>query len=367
MKRILYIIICFVAFSCKRQPENEIKTIDEVLKYFNKTIKVKAENFLSDTLTLMNPFDFKIFNDVLLVEEIVKVDNNIFSVYDIHNQKLIGKFLKLGKGPNEFLGARIFPWRNDSLMVLKVFSRECQIFSHSKIKSCNNLPDRKIIFQSPNKGEQIDQCFFFNNNIITSGQFKNGVFNIYNTSGQYIKTIGQYPSVNYSKSIDNYELGYIFGPTYSFIGNNDKLIAYIYHAGFSITDKNLNESSKIIWNKPLIGEATYKDGKPIVSQKGQGLMLGAGDITANNKYIFISFSKYDFYSSMKLGIENEYDYILISDWKGNPIGKFELDNPIKGSLEIDTSGNYLYAMRVDIKTGFPQIIRYNISKYIHDN
>lgn len=365
IKKCLLLVFLFsVVCACKKQPDNKIMSVDEVLNYFNNTININTEIFLQESSTLIDPFDFKIFNDVLIVEELMKYDGNIFSVYDMDTKKRIGKFLKQGKGPNEFLGARLFPWIKDSIMVLDVYNGLCQIFSQAKLKNCNSLPDRTIKFQPQNKGEQIDQCIVFDNKVIASGQFKNGMFNMYETNGRFIKDLGQYPNVDYNNEIDNYQLGYIFGPSFNFISNNNNSVAFKYHAGFSIINKNLKEKTRLLWNLPQIVEASYKNGKPIVSQKGEGLLIGAGDITANEKYIFITFSTYDYNNSMKLNIENEYDYILIADWHGKAIGKFKLSNPIKSSIEIDPNGNYIYAMRVDMKTGLPQIIRCNISKFL---
>jgi hypothetical protein len=49
------------------------------------------------------------------------------------------------------------------------------------------------------------------------------------------------------------------------------------------------------------------------------------------------------------------------NWDGVPIAKMLLDKAIQFPLETDQEGKYLYSIHIELKTGFPQIIRYDIS------
>ncbi|MBN2596925.1 MAG: hypothetical protein JXR82_09100 [Marinifilaceae bacterium] len=307
------LMLIFLAMSCKRNQETKILTMSEVLDLYGDEIPIVGEVFMQNEPMLLNPFSIQIFGNLLIVDELMKMDDNIFSVFDLNERRYLGKFLKKGKGPGEFLGARLFPWSNDSVLAIDVPTRQSQVFSIQKIYNLDNSPDRTFIFESTDRGSQVDQCLLYDNQIVASGQFKFGAFNVYDMNGKFIREGGHFPSVNFNDEIDNCQLGYVFGPTYCFEKKDADLIAYVYHAGFSIANNKLNEIHSIIWNKPEIGEAGYKDGKPIVSQNGRGMMVGAGDLVANEKNIFFTFSKYDFFESMKTGVENEFDYILVSD------------------------------------------------------
>ena len=365
-KCLLFVLFAIALGGCKQKQEVKFSTIVEVLDLYDNEVPIVGEVFMQDEPMLLNPFSIQIFGNLLIVDELMKIDDNIFSVFDLKERRYLGKFLKQGKGPGEFLGARLFPWGNDSVLALDVFSRQCQVFSIQKIYNLDNSPDRTFLFETTDRGSQVDQCLLFNGQIVASGQFKSGAFNVYDMNGKFIREGGRFPSVNFNGEIDNWQLGYVFGPSYCLAKKDADLIAYVYLGGFAIANNKLNEIHCIVWNKPEIGEAGYKDGKPIVSQNGRGMMVGAGDLVATDKYVFFTFSKYDFFETMKSGIENEHDFILVSDWKGKPVAKLKLDKPVKASLEIDSSSNFLYALRVDETTGLPQIVRYDINKFLAD-
>lgn len=370
-KLIFVILILISLVSCEKKHndwEREVKTVDDMFRIFNNEIKLNVEIYINDSIHLLNPFNIKIINDYILIQDIGNTSDGFVSVYDMTNKRFIGKMFSHGKGPNEFLGLRMNSYGNDTLLALDPFKKSAQLFGVNNIKTCNSKPNRIINFQSPNKGEQIDQCYFFENKLICSGQFQKGRFQIYDIKGNFLNEFDEYPQVNFGKKqIDNLQLGFIFGAGVSFSKNSQmSKIACIGSSTLSIYDYNKikNEFTKdffVQWFSPKLGEATYKDGKPYVTSSAKGCMVGAGYIASYDKYIYFPFSTYSLYNIIKEGIDDPLKYIFVTNWDGVPVAKLVLDKPIRFPLEIDKDGKYLYSIHTDLKTGFAQIIRYNIS------
>ena len=64
---------------------------------------------------------------------------------------------------------------------------------------------------------------------------------------------------------------------------------------------------------------------------------------------------------MNMENDNRYKFILVTNWDGEPVAKILLDKAIHFPLQVDKDGKYLYAIHTDLKTGFAQILRYDIS------
>lgn len=366
---IIYVLI-FIA-SCKTIPEDwekEIKSVDNMFRTFHKEITVSAETYISDSIRLLDPFAIKIIDDYMLIKGSGRSADGIVSAYDMTNKRFIGKMINNGKGPNEFLGVRMNAFGKDTLLVLDPYKKSAQLFGINEIKKCSAIPARSVKFQSPNKGEQISQCYLFNDHLICSGEFQKERFQVYNTKGGFLNGFGEYPQVNFSENkIDNIQLGYVFGSDVSFVWNSqNSKIACINKSTLSIYDYNKNKDEFMIdffvqWFSPKIGEATYKDGKPYVTRSAKECWAGAGNLAANNKYIFFPFSNYRISDLLKGGIENEYQFIFVSKWDGKPVARLKLDKPIHFPLEIGKDGKHLYSIHTDIKSGFDQIVRYEVS------
>lgn len=369
----LIIVISILAFlvSCGKSRKNwekEVKTVDDMFRIFNNEIKINADTYIDDSTHLLNPNDIVIIRNFILIKDIGNFTEGIISVYDMTNKQFMGKMLSYGKGPNEFLGLRLNPYGNDTLLALDPFKKSVQLFDINNIRTCNSIPNRIIKLQSPNKGEQIDQCFLFENKLICSGQFQKGFFQIYDTNGKFLNEFDEYPKVNINnKQIDNIQLGFIFGPSVSFCQNDQiSKIACLGSSTLSLYDynKNKDEFAKFFfaqWFFPAITEATYKDGKPYVVRSAKDCMNGAGNLVANDRYLFFPFSSYSIADILKNGTEDNYNYIFVTNWDGVPVAKLILDKAIRSPLEIDKDGKFLYSIHTDLKTGFAQIIRYDIS------
>lgn len=370
-KLIIVISIFTFLISCGKSPKNwekEVKTVDDMFRIFNNEIKIKAETYIDDSIHLLNPFNIKIIGSFILIQDVGNSTEGVISVYDMTNKQFMGRMLSYGKGPNEFLDLRMNSYGNDTLLALDPLKKSAQLFGINSITTSNGIPNRIIKFQTPNKGEQIDQCFLFENKLVCSGKFQKGFFQTYDTNGKFLNEFDEYPKVNFNnKQIDNFQLGFVFGSSISFSENYQmSKIACLGTSTLSLYDysKNKGEFVKFFfaqWFLPAVKEATYKNGKPYVVRNANDCMEGAGNLAANDRYLFFPFSSYSIADIIKNGNEDNFNYIFVTNWNGVPVAKLTLDKAIRPPLEIDKDGKFLYSVHTDLKTGFAQIIRYDIS------
>lgn len=373
---IVYLIIgIFILILCtdkKKSAEcvNEIVDIDDMFNSFKKEIDVKVEVFLNDTVQLRKPFLFKICKDYIIIYD--KDDSTFYSVYDMQKKVFICRFLRRGRGPDEYLQPSINNFGEDSIMVVdKMSSSNIAIYSIGKIIKGDNLPDRIIKLEKADEGDVIKTCFFFNNSLLVTGQFIRGRYHIFNLNGGIQKIFGSYPTVNSKVDYDNLHLGYIFGSSETIQSNSQySKIACITKSALTIFNydnkvDSFNRTFNLKWYTPEIMEATYKNGKPYVLRRGNGAKIGAGNLAANDKYLFFPFSKYEVQEIIKQGVHDYYGYIFVTDWNGNPLARLKLDKRIHFPLEIDVKGTHLYSTHVDPKSGFAQIVKIDI-KVLND-
>jgi hypothetical protein len=371
LKLILFsFFILIILGSCKDKKEStrweaDVENIDDFCNAFKKEININAESFIDDTTSLLKPATINILKNHMVIYD--RYDNFLYSVFDMKNKSLVGRFLKQGKGPNEYLNPSIFSYGTDSIIVIDSYVQKSAIFSLKKIEKCDNMPDRVISFTHANKSDVVSSACYFNKSLLTTGQFKQSRYCVYDTDGFAKYSFGTYPSVSSEVATDNYHMGFIYGASEDVESNSqsDK-IACLTANSLSIYnfDKQLNTFSKpfnIQWHIQRVKEATYRNGKPYVLRLGKGLTVGAGLLAANDKYLFFPFSPYEYMELIEQGIENDYYYIFVMDWNGTPVVKLKLNKRINWPLEMDKEGNYLYSIHTDTKTGFPQVVRFDIS------
>lgn len=358
-----------IFFSCNNDIvpgwEREIESVDDMLEAFSNEINVNAEIFIEDSLNLLRPFRFKFFSNYLIIND--KTDGFVYSIYDLDDEKFIGRFIKRGKGPNEYLSPYLFNFGSDSIGIIDEFHpNRLAIYSEAKIIEGNSVPDRSIQLYSRNKGDVISRCFAENDRLIATGQFKESRFIVYNKAGVIQDEFGNYANVNSDVDIDNYQLGFIFNG-HEIVRSNLALskIACLDKYSLTIYDRRNDTNSfqnrfNLSWSIANVKEATYKQGKPYVVRMGKGAKVGAGNLASTDKFLFFPFSKLELEQTAKQGIRDYFEYILVMDWNGEPIAKLNIEKRIQFPLEVDISGSYLYSTHVDTETGLPQIIRYDI-------
>ena len=343
---------------------SEMTDIPTMFEKFSQEFELEAEVFLADSLHLLRPFRFKMLDDYMLVND--KDDTTFYSVYDMNTKAHLCRFLKKGRGPNEYLSPHASIYNEDTLMIVDdANTSRVTFFSKDKIRNCSPEPDRTIEIKKRKPGDVMTRVFPFNRTLIGTGQFETGRYYQYDMNGNITDYFGQYPAVDSKVSYDNYHLGFIYSGTESIRHNTaGTKLASLTGRSLSIFDygdSQFTNVSNLVWYTPRIKEATYKDGRPYVLRIGNGAVVGAGSLAVTEDHLFFPFSKYEFREIVLKGFSDYYGYIFVADWEGNPVVRLKLDKRIQFPMELDKEGNYLYSTHISTETGLSQIIRYDVS------
>jgi hypothetical protein len=371
--RILTIVICLnLVLACHNEKGwiSRIKTPQEFINIFPQEFEINAEVFIDDTINLLNPFSVEILGNLLWVKNPGTSSNKLISVFDINSKDYLGDLLKKGNGPYEHNNSICHNISKDSLFVLEFYSKRASLFSVEKVRNLDDTPDRVINIKTKNLSENIYRTISFNNSFICSGEFAQGRFNTFSLNGYSLQMFGKYPDINFNDTISNYHLGNLFGSNLWFCSNlnNSRLAAINKYSltlfDFNQKDESFTEYFNIQWWKPKIANAGSLKGRVFVLRNAAEEYLGAGTIITKDEYLLFPFSKFSVADVFKSGTENEYNYILVMNWEGTPVARFELDKSISSSLALDNEGNYLYSIHTDTHTGFKQIVRFNMNDII---
>jgi hypothetical protein len=351
----------------KKDWPSEIHNVKDYINSFPVQKELKSTVFMDDTLNLKNPMDIKIIDNFMILKD-MSPSNYMLSVFDMQTKKYLGEFLKKGKGPKEYIGCSICNYDNDTLMVFDVYRKEAALFSTKSIACLSNIPDRKIKLSLSEKDGNIDNIYHFDNFVVASGAFVDGRFCVFSEKGKKKYGFGTYPSVNYKDTLDLYQLGSLFGSAISFCSNKNKL-AIVGKYWFDIYEhKEDNFSDQTLfsleWNSPAIALAGYRNGKPFVGKDMDKSYRSAGTSVCVGDYIIFTFSGINISDMAKSGITDTYRYIMVTDWEGTPCVCFCIDKNIGNSLTKDPNEKFLYATHTDLKTGFKQILKFDIDEIL---
>jgi hypothetical protein len=270
-----------------------------------------------------------------------RYEGKVFSVFDLHNKRFVGRFVSEGQGPNEVI---------PGLYLLK-FPQKDKLYTYQRnaaIISIFNVPDYKIkenfriTSSTPWRPFEMEKTKDY---YIGMGIFDKGRFGVYDSKGKFLYTGGHYPykgdDMESSKAFLMYQ-----GP---FCANPDKnyFVAsclYSDHIVFYEITKNA-----LIPIKEYYSYDVTVDGKN--SSAGNSSVREKDETVFSYQWAFGTGSCCYMLFSGKTYAEDkersgESRYIIVFDWQGNYIKTFHTDYDIK-SFCVDEKNNYIYASALD--------------------
>lgn len=364
---IVAIIIGFSSCNGKNNWTKNINNADELIANFSKVKSASINEFVTDSNQLINPNGILWLKDLLIIKDAGK---ELLSIYNIRSKEFMCKMISQGKGPHEFMSVNVYGYCSDTLMVSSIVGerKNIYLYSYKSIKKCQTHPDRIITLSYQNVADKISNYIVFQNKILSSGQFGEGVFHEFGLDGKYKRNFDRYPKIHNSMEYNNYHLGHVFGYNTSFAINESK-------SKFASTDKNSltiykynvknNEYLKsffVQWHVPEVPTtSTDEKGNNVTIRSASGCIVGSGDLVSMNGFLYTPFSSSTIMDAMKSASENIFDMLLCFDWNGQPISIIKLDKKICYNLITDDDETNLYSIRVDENTGFKQIVQIKIN------
>lgn len=365
---LLFTILLIISiFSCSSGKwQNNIKDPFSFLQKFPPEKKLESTVWLNDTIHLIDAYNIHFVGKLALLKNDFPPTDFHYSVFNAESMEYIGGFLRRGKGPGEYVQCAAYNYKRDTIAILDKLKENICFYSAKMINSQVNKPEKCIALKMANPDDNITHITFFRDFIICTGAFLKGAHKIHDFNGDYINDFGSYWQYNGKDTLSNIHLGTLFNYSINYAANpGNKKIAISNTFGLKIIEftSDINhpftEIFNVQWSFPPVMEAGYQRDKPFVIRSAEQF-VGAGRLTTIGGYIIFPFSDMKVKDSIKKNIEDQFDYLIVMDFKGTPIAKLKLDKPIFITLQKDLNEEYLYAKHTDIETGFPQVIRFSI-------
>lgn len=344
---ILILFIVLFTISCvKKNKHSTSLTSPEELFESNKLIVGQKLNISSDSIRYV--YSLTTIGDSLLILS----DNNDsfhFSLIDLYTDTMVGRFGKIGDGPNEISFPTSIQVLPSTKSVGFYVMNQWLYYEHSleDIIKGQGQPYLKL-----GRFDVNHQRLFKlrDSTFIGVGYFKNR-FAISNEKGDVIEQMQQYPFEEILGQNTN-SLAMAYQGNFSMSPNGKNLcFATIYSPNLSfihLDDSKVVKNIDTLYSWPPIFVGS--EGNVISIDFEKENILGYQSVATTNDRVYL------LYSGKKLSEKEPYqsNVVLVFDWYGKPIIKYKLDKQLS-QITVDSKGKVLYGFVDEMK---PYIIKY---------
>ena len=345
MKKIIVpsiFIFTLVFYSCNNTANNNELDITQ------NVMQIKG-NLLSLDCLVGRPMYINCVDDTLLVFY-DRYEGKLFTVFDIKNNKCVGRFVTEGNGPNEVLPPiRIlqFPQKEK----LYVFNEQTRYLYSFDIPAMNL--QNKILFQDLPIMSYLGELKDY---YVAIGNWQDGRFGIYNREGNLLRTEGEYPfsgeKMNFTQRFFTYQGHVSANPN-----GNCFVLGCSYSDNLEFYEVKENETILLKQYGSYDAKTQYH-----TSDNAQGMSIEDDCIISytwshsTNKYCYMLYSGKR-YSETKPSSSGG-NKIVVFDWEGNYIKTLESAIRIM-TFCVDENDSCIYAaVRAD--DGEIKIMHFNI-------
>lgn len=350
------ILLYYVVFSCKNNPDKGISNLEpyEYFK-FKKNIPLKAINTNINSNDLSVALRMQLIDDLLIIHDYFDV-NFLYKAFDLRTQKLRFKFGKKGQGAGESLHPSDLQLLNSDRIGL------CDTDKHL-FMTC--IKDSLIKSQSnnvnANKDCALDMGYFkvckVNNIFVGTGIF-DGRYAISNSKGKIIDKIGSFPFQSLlSEKNTTGMLSMAYQGEFE-VNEGKSCIAFAMNGSPNIDFMKVkNDTMKIVKSQHIrppefIGQDD-KQGTAAAFKKNN--RFGYISTASNDKYVYVLYSGKTLKDN-ELDAFNSTD-VIVFDWYGNPVSYFKLLKKVS-SIAVNREGTMLYGFANEAE---PKILSFTIN------
>ncbi len=327
-----YIIILFfilLCFSCKTIPINSFEIIEKIIDY---------DSIYSDKDSPFNTItDMAVVNNVLITQH--ANDEFHFSFIDMENGKLIRRWGKAGRGPEEYIqvgsGFSIF---ESQLVFLDAAKKE---INYIPLQDLTDKKEQMEIKKEPYPYTVDFRPFHIDmlkDRKIAAGFFKEGYFGILDSQNNIIPHTFDYPFAY--DDIQGIDRGTVYQTRIKTnITQNKFVIQTLASDIFEIYDTGEDEIRRIYVSPFKYVPQIQKQGRRY-GLKGNKSIIGLMSLTVSDELICFTYSDEKYNNAHENALTSEE--ILCFNWNGEKIKKYILPFPVS-SFCIDRQ--YLYGVR----------------------
>jgi hypothetical protein len=334
MKRnfIIFLLIFVFTISCQEYENKSFNT-------FNNSVFIsKYEIIYSDKNDVLGGIvDFEIVDSIAIMQHMN--DEFYFSFLNVKDGKLIKKWGRKGRGPNEYPQLSGFSISNNKITFLDPIKKEINSILISDILIGNNeLKIQKEVYPST-KDFRPRSMNVINNKKIVLGSFEKGRFGVLDVNNKIIDYSSEYP-FNYEKIRGIYR-GSVFQSEMKSSEKHSKFVIRTFSSDiFEIYQISDTCISKVFVSSfrhiPKVKEQSNRNFSVDSYKSIGGLMAMA----VSDELICFTYSSENYIDARNSGFIS--DEILCFDWNGKKLRKYVLPFPIRRFC-IDT--NSIYGIR----------------------
>lgn len=324
------ILLLTILTSCKEKP----KSLDEQFSDKDK-FHLKAKNISVINKRYGNPHGLKLMDSLLFYKD--NFNKKHFSVIDVKNKKMLRRFGKEGKGPNEVPMTTTLRINRDKEQVEFTTLNTDEFFSIPIAEIIGNHKDlidnhKKFEYPSEKKEMKLNHISSFNNKYISSGFINDGKYAILNKKGKVDTIVGNYWVSEKHSDLNGYQKANAYQGSFSKHPSKPKIVYYGSERDFleilSVSDNKFKFQRRL---NSYFPEIEIIDNRIALKRKSP---LGFFDTAPTSKFIYALFSGKNYKDDGRNAVQAKK--VFVFDWNLNPVCSYVLEY---GTMSIAVSEN----------------------------
>jgi hypothetical protein len=352
--QIIALLIVFALYSCKNT------STDSPIDLFSHTINLSETkyNIDEDSLALIEGIQC---NDNSLIVTDFHLGKS-FSIFNLQTGKYIGRFGKIGQGPDELpLGCTGNLEYNKFSISFDFTGLIASYNMDSLLSNINSKPKKLARKNIPETS--FSRVIPLNDSVFLGA-------GVYKSEYQYALFDKQNKVIDYNIDIFNAK-DEKFNMYHKFISNqgtfkkHPMLNQFVYSLNNSsnidfidVSNNKINLIKSIRLKNPICNPIQFGDLSRVVPDNNS--IIGYIDIATSNKYVYTLYADKLFVNENGTGNKFNSDIVLVFDWKGNPVKKYKLTKEAF-YIAINEKSKKLYAA-IKKTDGSWSIATYDISE-----
>ncbi|MFV0420295.1 MAG: BF3164 family lipoprotein [Dysgonomonas sp.] len=331
------IIICniiIVIMSCSDKKDHTSHKNSELiaLSDFGKEIHLLGEDIEFEEI-VFNPYKM-IIKDSILVLYNVRTEF-VFQTFNLNNFKYMGEHVLFGQGPNEMIRPTFIQTQDSNIWILDTEKQMVfQYFPNDFIAKKEPIPVKIINLKIETDQLSLIEEQFFGAKMLESTKSR---FVLFDMNGDSIYTRGIFPPNNIDFTYQETTYGY----TSNYVTNfKDRIFLTHYFTDlieiYDTAGNLINRIQGPDYFLPHVKEYKTEDISFGYSKEDARVAYSAPANAGDEVFVIYSGGLYSEDNGHKKNI-------LVFDWNGKPIRKYELDKPVYG-ITIDIKNRYIYGL-----------------------
>jgi hypothetical protein len=327
--KIIFLPVVVFFVSCLQNP-----IPDDPVKYFNHAETISPQIIGTDKSILFGA-RMEIVNDTVLAICNTNSKDNQLILVNIQSGKVLKELIHRGRGVGELTSMAFCPTADRDK--LWIFDPNLKTIFNVDWKRA--VSDVKYLIEPIAVLPEIGVYFGIDTTFIASMVYSNNNrFQILNSQGKLIKSCLSYPKPEHYRDIPDHVYATGLQGFYTVKPDNRKFAFAATTAGgiqfFNYNPDSISMTANLNFYDPIF---SVDQGVCVISRESKIAFI---DISCNENYVYMLYSGMPM---MKYAETQTCKHLLVFDWNGNPIKRYELEEEL-AAFKVNSSGDKMYGI-----------------------